>query len=217
VPPLEGEFVALCLTDTGTGISPELLPKIFEPFFTTKEIGKGTGLGLSQVFGFARQARGDLVVASEVGKGTRVTMYLPRSHRIAMDESASGKTTEVIKGVGTILVVEDNPQVADVSTMMLREMGYEVLRATRPSEALQVLCSRNDIDLLFSDIVMPGDMDGFALAQHVREKFPKLPVLLATGYSSAAAHTESQIPILRKPYDSEALGAAIRTTLAAPS
>jgi CheY-like chemotaxis protein len=98
--------------------------------------------------------------------------------------------------------------------MLLKEMGYEVLRAERPSEALQVLCSRNDIKLLFSDIVMPGDMDGFALAEAVREKFPKLPVLLATGYSSAATQQQSQIPILRKPYDSETLGAAIRNTLA---
>jgi PAS domain S-box-containing protein len=213
VPQLEGEFVALSLTDTGTGIAPELLPKIFEPFFTTKEIGKGTGLGLSQVFGFARQSRGDVVVTSEVGKGTKATMYLPRSRRIP-DTQTPRKTSGAIRGTGTILVVEDNPEVADVSTMLLTEMGYEVLRAERASDALQILCSRNDIKLMFSDIVMPGDMDGFALARAVRDKFPGLPVLLATGYSPAAAQVQTHTSILRKPYDADALAEAIRNTLA---
>jgi PAS domain S-box-containing protein len=212
--PARGEFVALSLTDTGSGIPAELLPKITEPFFTTKELGKGTGLGLSQVYGFARQSGGDLAIESEVGKGTQVTMYLPRSMRTAKAQADERRLVDTsLKGEGTILVVEDNAQVADVSRMLLKEMGYEVVGVERPLAALQLLEKRNDIDLVFSDIVMPGDMDGLGLAKAIRERHPQLPVLLATGYSSAANRAEAQFPILRKPYDFETLGRAVKVAM----
>ncbi|MBV9992241.1 MAG: PAS domain S-box protein [Alphaproteobacteria bacterium] len=210
---LAGDFVALSLTDTGTGIPPEVLAKVFEPFFTTKEVGKGTGLGLSQVYGFARQSGGDVHIASETGQGTTVTLYLPRSHTATVPLVKSKPTSETIRGKGTILVVEDNPQVGDVSTMLLEQLGYNVVRADRPASAFDVLERNDDVVLVFSDIVMPGDMDGLALARELRERYQSLPVLLATGYSSAAERVGHEFPIIRKPYDYNALGVAVKVAL----
>ncbi len=210
---LGGDFVALSLTDTGTGIPPDVLAKVFEPFFTTKEVGKGTGLGLSQVYGFARQSGGDVHIASETEQGTTVTLYLPRSHTATVPLAQSKPTSETIRGKGTILVVEDNPQVGDVSTMLLEQLGYHVVRANRPASAFDVLERNNDVVLVFSDIVMPGDMDGLALAREVRERYRGLPVLLATGYSSAAERVGHEFPIIRKPYDYNVLGVAVKVAL----
>lgn len=210
---LNGDFVALSLTDTGTGIPPDVLAKVFEPFFTTKEVGKGTGLGLSQVYGFARQSGGDVHIASETGQGATVTLYLPRSHAATVPLAPPRPASETIRGKGTILVVEDNPQVGDVSTMLLEQLGYHVVRADRPSTAFDVLERNGDVVLVFSDIVMPGDMDGLALAREVRERYHGLPVLLATGYSSAAERVGHEFPIIRKPYDYSALGVAVKVAL----
>jgi PAS domain S-box-containing protein len=213
LPPLAGDFVALSLCDTGSGIAPEVLAKVFEPFFTTKEVGKGTGLGLSQVYGFARQSGGDVHVSSQPGEGTTVTIYLPRSKAKAVPLAPPRPVGEAIRGRGVVLVVEDNPQVGEVSKLLLEQFGYEVVRADRPSAALDVLTRRDDIVLVFSDIVMPGDMDGLSLARAIRERYPRLPVLLATGYSSAAERVGSAFPIIRKPYDYNALGVAVKIAL----
>jgi PAS domain S-box-containing protein len=209
---LTGDFVKLSLADSGEGISPGNMSKIFEPFFTTKEVGKGTGLGLAQVYGFARQSGGDVAVTSDPGEGTTVSLYLPRSQ--GTPQPIVPKTEEKpMQGKGIVLMVEDNPQVADVSVMLLEQLGFDVVRLDRPASALDVLAERTDIALVFSDIVMPGDMDGLAFADAVRRKFPHLPVLLATGYSSAAERATPHFPILRKPYDLDTLGAAVRKAL----
>ncbi len=214
VVPISGDFVALCLSDSGTGIPPDVLSKVFEPFFTTKEVGKGTGLGLSQVYGFARQSGGDVHISSQPGAGTTVTLYLPRSHGRALPVAPPQPEGDAIRGKGVVLVVEDNPQVGEVSTLLLEQFGYSVVRADRPSAALEMLARRDDIALVFSDIVMPGDMDGLSLAREIKQLYPKLPMLLATGYSSAAERVGQEFPIIRKPYDYNALGVAVKVALA---
>ena len=198
-------YVAVSVSDTGTGIAPDVLSKIFDPFFTTKPIGKGTGLGLSQVHGFAHQAGGTIRVSSELGKGTTVTMLLPREHSSPQAEEAE----RVEAGAsGTVLLVEDNPDVASVSVTLLEQLGYSVRRVADAETALHEI-DRDGIDLVFSDIVMPGKMDGLALAHRLREIRPELPVLLATGYSDAAATVRGDFPILRKPYEIHQLSQAI--------
>ncbi len=196
---LTGDFVALSLSDTGTGIAPENLNKVFEPFFTTKQVGKGTGLGLSQVYGFVRQSEGDIHVSSQPGHGTTVTLYLPRALTEAVPIAPPRPVGETLRGSGTILLVEDNPEVGEVSKLLLEQLGYRVVGADRPAAACEILAKRDDIVLVFSDIVMPGDMDGLAFARAVRERHPGLPVLLATGYSSAAERVGGEFPIIRKP------------------
>jgi PAS domain S-box-containing protein len=200
------DLVAIGVEDTGQGIAPDILGKIFDPFFTTKPVGKGTGLGLSQVHGFAHQAGGTVSVQSELGKGTRVTILLPRQHS---DEITSkGDAIELGGGSGTVLLVEDNPDVASVSRNLLEQLGYQVHRVTDAEAALREI-QRHEIDLVFSDIVMPGKLDGLGLARHLRETRPDLPVLLATGYSDAAADVRGDFPILRKPYEIHQLSRAI--------
>jgi len=212
---LTGDFVALSLTDTGEGIAPEALSKVFEPFFTTKDVGKGTGLGLSQVYGFARQSGGDVHVSSTQGEGTSVTLYLPRSYAQTVSVAGRQSASDDVRGQGRILVVEDNPQVGEVSTMLLEQLGYRIERVDRPAAALDALAKENDFVLVFSDIVMPGDIDGLTLARTIQERYPALPVLLATGYSSAAERVGAEFPILRKPYDQNTLGMAMKAAIAA--
>jgi PAS domain S-box-containing protein len=200
-----GEFVAISVKDTGLGIPADVLDKIFEPFFTTKPIGKGTGLGLSQVHGFAHQAGGTVKVESELGKGTTFTILLPRElaepHRTPADNAPSA-------GSGTVLLVEDNPDVAAVSIALLEQLGYQVRRVADAEAALRDI-EQNGVDFVFSDIVMPGKMDGLSLAHRLREIRPGLPILLATGYSDAAAGVRGDFPILRKPYEIHELSEAI--------
>lgn len=200
-----GDYVAISVEDTGTGIAPDVLSKIFDPFFTTKPIGKGTGLGLSQVHGFAHQADGTVRVTSELGKGTKITILLPRKDvHLAVDEVGvveSGRS-------GTVLLVDDNPEVAAVSSSLLEQLGYTVRRVTDAEAALREI-EHDGIDLVFSDIVMPGKMDGLDLARHLRTLRPQLPILLATGYSDAAVNVRGDFPILRKPYEIHQLSQAI--------
>jgi CheY-like chemotaxis protein len=209
-----GDRVELALTDTGTGIPSDVMAKIFDPFFTTKAVGKGTGLGLSQVYGFAQQSRGAVTATSENGRGTTITMVLPRSHaavKPAVD--TAGPRKRQARGEGTILVVEDNPEVGDVTATLLEQLGYDVRRAENATEALQKLQSGEDIDLVFSDIVMPNGMNGIHLAQEVNEHYPKLPVLLTTGYSDVAMSAGTRFPILRKPFELAGLERAVREAL----
>ncbi|QPF94510.1 PAS domain-containing sensor histidine kinase [Bradyrhizobium commune] len=202
---LAGEFVAIDVADTGLGIPSDVVDKIFEPFFTTKPIGKGTGLGLSQVHGFAHQAGGTVKVASELGKGTAFTILLPRG-----TDAPVRDTTEAMafRGSGTVLLVEDNPDVAVVSIGLLEQLGYRVHRVPDAEAALREL-EHNGVDFVFTDIVMPGKMDGLSLAHHLRQIRPGLPILLATGYSEAAADVRGDFPILRKPYEIHELSEAI--------
>jgi PAS domain S-box-containing protein len=200
----KGDFVAIKVKDTGIGIPDDVLAKIFDPFFTTKPIGKGTGLGLSQVHGFAHQAGGTVAVDSELGKGTSFTVCLPRS------TAASKRRPKEVnrRGSGTVLLVEDNPDVASASTGLLEELGYAVRWASDVETALSELAV-NGIDLVLSDIVMPGEMDGLALARILKQRHPSLPILLATGYSDAARNADAEFPILRKPYQIHELNEAL--------
>jgi PAS domain S-box-containing protein len=211
---LAGEFVALSVVDAGTGIAPEILSKVFDPFFTTKRIDKGTGLGLSQVYGFAHQSGGSVSVDSELGKGTRVTIYLPRAKGDAPATRAKEPAAEDVAGGGLVLLVEDNPVVADVSATMLTELGFGVEAVADATAALRALEAGKHFKLMFSDIVMAGQMDGVALARVVRQRRPDLPILLATGYSQAADAAQDEFSILRKPYQISQLGRAIATVIA---
>ncbi|MET4388975.1 PAS domain S-box-containing protein [Bradyrhizobium sp. F1.4.3] len=204
-PLLTGEFVAVDIADTGLGIPSDVVDRIFEPFFTTKPIGKGTGLGLSQVHGFAHQAGGTVKVASELGKGTTFTILLPRGTDAPVQETAEAAP---FRGNGTVLLVEDNPDVAVVSIGLLEQLGYRVRRVPDAESALREL-EHNGVDFVFSDIVMPGKMDGLSLALHLRQVHPGLPILLATGYSDAAADVRGDFPILRKPFEIHELSEAI--------
>ncbi|MCK1384915.1 PAS domain-containing sensor histidine kinase [Bradyrhizobium sp. 21] len=204
-PPLAGDFVAIDVTDTGFGIPSDVLEKIFEPFFTTKPIGKGTGLGLSQVHGYAHQAGGTVKVASELGKGTTFTFLLPRGEDAPSRETAEAPA---FHGSGTVLLVEDNPDVAVVSIGLLEQLGYQVRRVADAEAALREI-EKNGVDFVFSDIVMPGKMDGLSLAHRLRQIRPGLPILLATGYSDVAAGVRGDFPILRKPYEIHELSEAI--------
>ena len=197
--------VAIAVQDSGTGIAPDILSKIFDPFFTTKPIGKGTGLGLSQVHGFAHQAGGTVRVTSELGKGTRITILLPRKDAVSVAEDAG---TVDIGGSGTVLLVEDNPEVASVSAGLLEQLGYTVRKVANAEAALREI-ELDGIDLVFSDIVMPGKMDGLGLARHLKATKPGLPILLASGYSDAALSVRGDFPILRKPYEIHELSQAI--------
>jgi two-component system NtrC family sensor kinase len=210
---LEGEFVALSMSDTGVGIAADVLPRIFEPFFTTKALGKGTGLGLSQVYGFSQQSGGTVVATSTVGKGTAITIYLPRKHAALVKRAEASPSPAIVPSEGTILMVEDNPEVAHVSASLLEQLGYQVIRADNAMDALSELQRGSDVTLVFSDIVMPGSMNGVALAQEIGNRYPQLPVLLTSGYSDVAHTAASQFRILRKPFQLAALEKAIREAL----
>jgi two-component system NtrC family sensor kinase len=211
------DHIELTMSDTGEGMPPDIVAKIFDPFFTTKEVGKGTGLGLSQVYGFAQQSGGTVGVKSEVGRGTAITLSLPRSHAAVAAEPKPASPPPSVRAEGTILVVEDNPDVADVSSAMLEQMGYRVLRADDGNSALRTLQNGEAIDLLFSDIVMPNGMNGIELAEEVSRRFPHLRILLTTGYSDVAVAAKSRFTILRKPFEVSALERAVREALTTSS
>jgi two-component system NtrC family sensor kinase len=213
---LEGDFVALSLSDNGPGIAPDHLSRIFEPFFTTKPVGKGTGLGLSQVFGFTHQSGGTVTVASEIGRGTTIRMYLPRSNaqRVASVEPSPEAPTAVAAG-RTILVVEDDPMVATATAALIEQLGHRSVRADSAAKALEILTGDHDIDLVFSDVVMPGAMNGIELAHAIRKLRPDIPVILTSGYSGQIRDASRQFEILPKPLAVTTLDAAIRHALAA--
>ena len=208
-----GDFVALTLTDTGTGIPEEVRAKVFEPFFTTKTPDKGTGLGLSQVYGFVRQSRGGISIASDVGRGTAVTLYLPVSHEPVAVKGAAPAPISQLNGRGElILVVEDNPEVKTVAIALLEQLNYRTRAAENAHEALELLDADRVVDLVFTDVMLPGGLNGVEFAAIVRERFPEIPVLLTSGYAKAL-HGPHGLPILRKPYQIEALAQAVRSAL----
>jgi len=202
--PNKGDHVAISVVDTGVGIPEDVVSKVFDPFFTTKPVGKGTGLGLSQVHGFAHQAGGTVSLSSELGKGTTMTICLPRGN----SEQRAEQGATAVGGTGTVLLVEDNPDVALASTGLLEQLGYSVRWVSDADAALREI-DRNGIDLVFSDIVMPGEVDGLSLARTIKEKHPRMPILLATGYSEAAHKVRADFPILRKPYQIHELSRAL--------
>jgi PAS domain S-box-containing protein len=210
---LEGDFVALAMTDTGVGIAPDVLPKIFEPFFTTKALGKGTGLGLAQVYGFSHQSGGSVVATSTVGSGTAITIYLPRKHTAFITAAEASPAQPLVPGEGMILVVEDNVEVAAVTASLIEQLGYRTLRAENATDALNRLQRGDKIDLVFSDVVMPGVMNGIALAQEIGNRYPQIPVLLTSGYSDVVQTADSRFAILRKPFQLPALERFIRDAL----
>jgi CheY-like chemotaxis protein/two-component sensor histidine kinase len=201
-----GDYVAITVVDTGVGIPADIIASVFDPFFTTKPVGKGTGLGLSQVHGFAHQAGGTVKVASEFGKGTAFTIYLPRESNASIKES--GPVGDDVTRAGTVLLVEDNPDVANASTGLLEQLGYSVRWAASAEAALQEL-EQNGIDLVFSDVVMPGRVDGLRLAHMIKQMRPDLPILLTTGYSDAIRTIRSEFRVIQKPYEMHDLSRAI--------
>ncbi|WP_439924176.1 PAS domain S-box protein [Nitrobacter sp. JJSN] len=202
---IEEPYIAISVEDTGHGIPKDILAKVFDPFFTTKSVGKGTGLGLSQVHGFAHQAGGYVGIDSELGRGTVVTIYLPPTE--TPSATKNGRSHRDAIG-GTVLLVEDNPDVANASAGLLEQLGYRV-RISSNAEAALLEIERNSVDLVFSDIVMPGKMDGLGLAKVLRATHPHLPVLLASGYSEALAGGPTDFHVLRKPYAIHELSQAL--------
>jgi PAS domain S-box-containing protein len=210
---LEGDFVALAMTDTGVGIAPDVLPRIFEPFFTTKALGKGTGLGLAQVYGFSHQSGGTVVATSTVGSGTTITIYLPRKQAIPVEAVQAPPTQPSVSGQGTVLVVEDNAEVAEITASLVEQLGYQATRAENATEALNRLQRGDKVDLVLSDVVMPGGMNGIALAQEIGNHYPHIPVVLTSGYSDVVHTAQSRYAILRKPFQLSALEKSIREAL----
>ena len=207
-----GDCVAIEFSDTGMGIPPNLLSKIFDPFFTTKEVGKGTGLGLSQVYGFAHQAGGTVQAESKVGRGTTITVYLPScaDKEIAREEFSGIDVARSQRPM--VLIVDDSAEVAEVTSSLFEHLGYDTVYRDLAETALKLLAEGAEIDLVFSDIVMPGTIDGVGLASEVRSRYPHLPVMLTTGYSDAAQAAPPDLRILRKPFDTDALRDFIQDT-----
>ncbi len=208
-----GDLIVVQFSDTGVGIPPNLLSKIFDPFFTTKEVGKGTGLGLSQVYGFVHQAGGTINAESKVGQGTTITVYLPSCFEKdiakeipAMDAPRSQRPM--------VLIVDDSSEVAEVTSSLFERLGYDTDYRDSADAALKYLAEGTKIDLVFSDIVMPGTIDGVGLAREIRSRYPDLPVLLTTGYSDAAQAAPADLKILRKPFDTVALRGFIADMMA---
>jgi PAS domain S-box-containing protein len=200
-------YVVIDIGDNGIGMSDEVKARAFEPFFTTKDIGRGSGLGLSQAYGFAKQSGGTLTLESAPGKGTKVSLHLPEAAALADCPPADQAATRPRDaGSATVLLVEDDAGVAELVHGLLEDAGYNVKTAVNAREALKVLRNGERIDLVFSDIMMPGGMNGAELARIVRGEFPSIFILLATGYAEAAANAATQeFPLIRKPYGREML------------
>ena len=218
-----GQYVLLCVTDTGSGIPPDILDKVFEPFFTTKPRGEGSGLGLAMVHGFVKQSGGHIRIYSEEGHGTTVKVYLPRAeHSEKVVVAPVGKLTHPApapsaKTGETILVVEDNDGVREYAKEVLENLGFKVLEAAEVEEALRLLADPRRIDLLFTDVVPPGPINGRVLAIHARDKRPGLPVLYTTGYTrNAIVHQgrlDPDVHLLNKPYTQQDLARKVRALL----
>ncbi|WP_202910807.1 ATP-binding protein [Teichococcus vastitatis] len=218
VPP--GQYVSLCVSDTGTGMAPEVIEKAFDPFFTTKPIGQGTGLGLSMIYGFVRQSGGQVRIYSELGQGTMVCLYLPRHFGEGeavepvphLDEAPRAEQGE------TVLVVDDEPTVRMLISEVLEDLGYAAIEALDGPAALKVLQSARRIDLLVTDVGLPGGMNGRQVADAARVARPDLKVLFITGYAENAVlshgHLGPGMHVLTKPFTLEALGSRIRKLIA---
>ena len=210
-----GAYVMLAVSDNGMGIEHSVLEHVFEPFFTTKDVGKGSGLGLSQVYGFAKQSGGHVKIYSEVGIGTTVKLYLPKTtERPVEGDRQSLIPLRSANGGETILVVEDDEAVLTMAVESLVDLGYRVLVAHDGREALAIVNGPERIDILFSDIIMPGGINGAQLAIEARRLRPDIKVLLTSGYTAAALSNEhglpEELPVLSKPYRRDELAAQLR-------
>lgn len=219
-----GEFVMISVSDTGSGMDETIKNKVLEPFFTTKGHGKGTGLGLSMVYGFVQRSNGHLKIYSEVGKGTTIRLYLPRAKNSVDDAIAAVPETKNIlpKGSETILVVDDEEDLRDVAATYLEHLGYTIMLADSSEDALAVLENGHDVDLVFSDVVMPGKLDGYQLALRVQKQYPELKFLLTSGFTKKQAELNSggntylvslNKEMLSKPYNMAELALALRHSL----
>jgi PAS domain S-box-containing protein len=216
----DGAYVVIAVTDNGEGMPKAVLDRAFEPFFTTKEVGKGSGLGLSMVYGFAKQSNGHVSIYSEPGLGTTVRIYLPALTAKAKDAAAPVPWEVVPSGAETVLIVEDDPFVRSYAVMSLQTLGYHVIAAVDGREAMQQLQTGAHIDLLFTDIVMPGGVNGWELAGLARKTRPDLRVLLTSGYAletlAANGHLQEGSAILSKPYRKAELARRLREALSLP-
>jgi CheY-like chemotaxis protein len=212
----QSDYVKLSVTDTGCGMPSDVLSRAFEPFFTTKDIGKGSGLGLPQVYGFAHQSGGQITIDSEVGVGTIVTLLLPRSLRDPIDSvrAAEASGVPVTRGDGArrghALLVEDDREVSALTREMLNSLGFAVTHVTGAEAALGALANDRAVDVVLSDIMMPGGVSGLELAREISRRHPTLPIILTTGYVEAAARMkDGEFLLLLKPYSLEALADAL--------
>ena len=212
-----GDYVMVVVSDTGTGMSPEIQEKIFEPFFTTKEVGKGSGLGLSMVYGFVKQSGGHITIDSEVGRGTTFTLFLPRSEEAVEKRDAKHDTSQAARGLERILIVEDDESVRRVPVFILRDRGYDVVEAGDGKEAIDQLKKGQPFDLLFSDVVLPGGMNGIAIAEEAKRIQPGIKVLFATGYTESSGvrldKLDPGVKLLNKPYHPSMLLETVRDLL----
>ncbi|AWB24820.1 PAS domain S-box protein [Methylobacterium currus] len=217
----EGEYVRLRVTDTGTGMSPDVIARVFEPFFTTKPIGEGTGLGLSMIYGFAQQSGGQVRIASTLGEGTTVSLYLPRHVGAVPGEDETGTTAALPRSAQgeTVLVVDDEPTVRMLVTDILEDLGYTAIEAGDSAAGLKVLRSDVRIDLLVTDVGLPGGMNGRQMAEAARETRPDLKVLLITGYAETTILGDGTLgpgmAVLTKPFSIETMAARIRSIIEA--
>jgi PAS domain S-box-containing protein len=214
-----GDYVCLSVSDTGSGMDKEVQARVFEPFFTTKEPGRGTGLGLSVIYGFVKQSGGHITLYSERGRGTTVNVYLPRIPTAAPDPdsaAAAAPTAASVTGE-TVLLVEDNSRVRKMTARRLRNLGYRVIEAKDARGAIDVLQSSRTVDVVFSDVVMPGAMSGFGLAQWIKDNVPGGSVLLTSGFAEDVARSgepaDPGVRILRKPYTGSELARALRAAI----
>ncbi|MGI4793927.1 MAG: response regulator, partial [Janthinobacterium lividum] len=211
-----GRYVSLCVSDTGTGMTPEVAAKAFEPFFTTKPLGQGTGLGLSMIYGFAKQSGGQVRIHSQVGQGTAVCLYLPRH---LGEAEGSGLDPELAdppraKDGQTVLVVDDEPTIRMLVTEVLEDLGYRAIEAADGASGLQVLQSDERIDLLVTDVGLPGGINGRQVADGARVARPGLKVLFITGYAESAVlshgHLDPGMHVLTKPFAMEVIASRIK-------
>ncbi|SFU85851.1 PAS domain S-box-containing protein [Methylobacterium sp. 174MFSha1.1] len=216
-----GAYAVVQMQDTGLGMPPEILARVMEPFFTTKEEGRGTGLGLAMVYGFAKQSGGTVRITSEVGQGTNVRLLFPATDQAVVAERRPAPRATDRTGTETILVVDDRTDVAETARVILDDFGYTVLVAHGAEEALDLLDSSGKVDLLFSDLIMPGGMNGVLLARAARERQPRIKVLLTTGYAEASIERTdaggSEFEIINKPYRRMELARRVRLTLDGPT
>ncbi|MGU3540016.1 hybrid sensor histidine kinase/response regulator [Methylobacterium sp. A54F] len=217
----EGAYVTVSVTDRGSGMPPEILSRVMEPFFTTKEEGRGTGLGLAMVYGFAKQSGGSVVIYSEVGTGTTVRLLFPASDQKVEEEYKPAPRAADRHGTESVLVVDDRPDVAATAGVILEDFGYKVTVVDGPRAALEVLDGEARIDLLFTDLIMPGGMNGVMLARAARERQPKIKVLLTTGYAEASLERTdaggSEFEVINKPYKRIELARRVRRVIDGPT